>query len=771
MARCTTWVTHAMLATASSWVLVGCGGGGGTSPPPESSSVPIAVKTLSNRADFISNGDAYIEVVMPEGSTALGVTVDVDGADVTSNFAMRADGRMLGVVKGLKNGTNVVSAKGANGKGARLVISNHERGGPVFAGVQVEPWICATKDVSPTTLVVAGTGLSATVNTRSNGLDTDALDAKCNAPTKYIHYYQPKSKEGTACTFGTSGANPCFVEYDPSARPADDQIADFTNDRGVTAKRMLRLERGTIGRGIYQVLAYFDPAQPWDPWAPQTAWNGKLHWKFGASASGNRFQQQPGTSLFDANALAAGFMVANAQLTNHNDNNNELLAAENMMMIKEHIIDTYGEIRYTMADGGSGGSMMQTVISSVMPGLIQGLLTGISYPDAISTWIETRECGALTRYYETANGLNLNDAEKAAITGQPANYCSTWRNSFINPQDPKLANNCGAGFPASLVYDPILRPNGVRCGIHEMMIPILGTLIDVDRNVKPRLPYDNVGIQYGLKALQDGELTLEQFVQLNEGIGSYNADMLWSGGTAAAPTVPAARFRAVPDVFPQIYQSGLHSNAKNLAKVAIIDLRPERGADIHMTWRTWQARARLVNANGGHGNHVVRASSVSTGAALTRQAFDMMDRWLAAIESDRSGEQIESKVINNKPADVKDGCFASNGATEADLLNELPLDDAACPLAPTKSPRQIAGGPVAEDVYKCQLKPLSFSSPDYAGLVFDAVQQNRLRAVFPDGVCDWSKPGVGQTSDWTLLNFNSGPSGQAVGPAPASEAF
>jgi hypothetical protein len=64
-----------------------------------------------------------------------------------------------------------------------------------------------------------------------------------------------------------------------------------------------------------------------------------------ASASGNRFQQSSGTSVFDANALAAGFMVANAQLTNRNDNNNELLAAENMMMVKEHIIDTYGEIR------------------------------------------------------------------------------------------------------------------------------------------------------------------------------------------------------------------------------------------------------------------------------------------------------------------------------------------------------------------------------------------------------------------------------------------
>jgi len=30
---------------------------------------------------------------------------------------------------------------------------------------------------------------------------------------------------------------------------------------------------------------------------------------------------------------------------------------------------------------------------------------------------------------------------------------------------PKRAANCGPGFPASLVYDPVLRPNGVRCDL------------------------------------------------------------------------------------------------------------------------------------------------------------------------------------------------------------------------------------------------------------------------------------------------------------------
>ena len=42
---------------------------------------------------------------------------------------------------------------------------------------------------------------------------------------------------------------------------------------------------------------------------------------------------------------------------------------------------------------------------------------------------------------------------------------------------------------------------------------------------------------------------------------------------------------------------------------------------------------------------------------------------------------------------------------------------------------------------KCQLKPINFS--DYK-VAFTDAQKTRMRAVFPTGVCDFSKPGVGQ---------------------------
>jgi hypothetical protein len=46
---------------------------------------------------------------------------------------------------------------------------------------------------------------------------------------------------------------------------------------------------------------------------------------------------------------------------------------------------------------------------------------------------------------------------------------------------------------------------------------MLGTFIDTDGNTKANQAGDNVGVQYGLKALQAGTITAEDFVKLNQG--------------------------------------------------------------------------------------------------------------------------------------------------------------------------------------------------------------------------------------------------------------
>jgi hypothetical protein len=45
-----------------------------------------------------------------------------------------------------------------------------------------------------------------------------------------------------------------------------------------------------------------------------------------------------------------------------------------------------------------------------------------------------------------------------------------------------------------------------------------------------------------------------------------------------------------------------------------------------------------------------------------------------------------------------------------------------------------------------------------------------LQAVFADGVCDWTKPGVGQEAAVGGITFRDGPGGQPLGDAPVSTA-
>jgi len=65
----------------------------------------------------------------------------------------------------------------------------------------------------------------------------------------------------------------------------------------------------------------------------------------------------------------------------------------------------------------------------------------------------------------------------------------------------------------------------------------------------------------------------------------------------------------------------------------------------------------------------------------------------------------------------------------------------------------VAGGPLKANVYKCQLKPID--ARDYA-VTFTGDEMARLRAIFPSGVCDFSRRGVGYRPVVTWPSF--GPS-------------
>lgn len=73
--------------------------------------VPPAIEVLSNRADLISGGDALVELIVPPGTGVADVSVDVGGRDVSSAFALRPNGRWMGVVDGLPLGESLITLR------------------------------------------------------------------------------------------------------------------------------------------------------------------------------------------------------------------------------------------------------------------------------------------------------------------------------------------------------------------------------------------------------------------------------------------------------------------------------------------------------------------------------------------------------------------------------------------------------------------------------------------------------------------------------------
>jgi Tannase-like family of unknown function (DUF6351) len=141
-----------------------------------------------------------------------------------------------------------------------------------------------------------------------------------------------------------------------------------------------------------------------------------------------------------------------------------------------------------------------------------------------------------------------------------------------------------------------------------------------------------------------------------------------------------------------------------------------------------------------------------------------IDKWVAAIKADDSALPLEQKVVKHKPAEAFDYCYL--GTDYQTKVTDAARCDADPVLKYYASPRQIAGGPLSEDVLKCQLKPLRRG--DYQTSFSDA-QWSRLQKVFASGVCDWSKPGVGVKASTPWQSFSEGPGGTPMPPAPTSE--
>jgi Tannase-like family of unknown function (DUF6351) len=687
-------------ALAAGLMTVVLGTGGAQAAP------ATAIDVLSSRADLISGGDALVAVDGPAPAR-----MALNGRDVTSEFAQRPNGRYEGLVSGLANGANQLSAQLPDGSGAEITLTNHPIGGPVFAGPQIQPWVC----------------------------QAGAKDAHCNHPIAYSYKFMPV----------TGGS---FQSYDPANPPPDALIATTTTDQGVTVPYIVREETGYEDRDQYAIATLFEPAKPWQPWAPQRQWNHKLVIEHGASCGADR---QTGTapSVEDDAALSRGFAVMSTALDNAGHNCDVVTEAESLLMAKEHLTESYGQIRYTIGTGCSGGSLVQQQVANAYPGIYQGILPQCSFPDAWSTGQQLIDYFVVRHYLEDptqwAPGVAWTPLGIAAVEGHPnhANSIELSTLYFESVGDPSYA--C-AGVSASQRYDAQTNPDGVRCDLADYMVNVFGRRASDGFAGRP---LDNVGVQYGLDALKAGTITPAQFVDLNVKVGGADIDGQWQPGRAVADQ-PALRYA---------YRSGAINETNNMRDVAIIDLRgPDPGA-FHDVYRAFAVRARLQRENGTYANQVIweGLAPLVGDATYTTQGLVAMDRWLTAVEADkRGGVPLSRKLIEDKPADIHDQC--SDG-----LGQVLPGTEACQALVQAyQTPRMVAGESVATDNNKCRLEPLLRT--DYYPVQFTDEQWSALETVFPGGVCDWSKPGVSQAPSLPWLTYDGTVGGRPLGPAPQS---
>jgi hypothetical protein len=664
----------------------------------------FVVTSVSNpHPDLVSGGEVLIRVSPAEHVDPGHVTIERNGVDVTDAFVLQPDGTFLGLVDGLLDGQNAIVARGnAKGTGVpvglsgRLTVVNHPITGPVFSGPQQVPFFCETQAF----------GLPA------------ATQPLCSAPTAVSYRY--RSTDGTVKPLA-----------DPSVTPADVALATVG---GRSVPYVVRLEQGTIDRAVYQIAALYDGAAP-QPLRPDTAWNRRLVYTFGGGCNGG-FHQGSGTGgvLTDL-FLSQGYAVASSTLNVLDTNCNTVLSAEAAMMVKEHFVETYGPVAHTIGWGGSGGAIQQYDIADNYPGILDGIIPGVSFPDPFSTLGPVTDCRLLDHYIDTNAGA-LTPAQQRVVSGFGTySTCRSWDATFANRIT--ATDSCNPAVPVSVRWNPTTNPDGVKCSAAEQVVTLLGR--DPATGFA-RSAVDNVGVQYGLAALKAGQITPDQFIDLNTKIGGYD----YTG------KIVGTRSQADPQALTAAYADGLVlDGGLGLATTPVIDQRTYvdfagPGTDIHTAQWSYVIRQRMIE-RGTVANQVIIETPPLPAQIAAANVYQLaaMDRWLTAIDADGGDQPLPEKVAAAKPTDLTDGCTLTDGQTVHETLAYPATGTCGQAYPIFADTRLVAGAPLAENVLKCQLKPVDFA--DYP-VVFTDGQQERLRAAFADGVCDYTRTGVAEQS-------------------------
>jgi hypothetical protein len=203
-----------------------------------------------------------------------------------------------------------------------------------------------------------------------------------------------------------------------------------------------------------------------------------------------------------------GHAVATATFNTGAVQCNDVVSAETVMMVKERLIEEFGVPAATIGEGRGFGAAQAHLITQNYPGVLDAVVAVEPFPDVVTVLSGAADCVLLQRWYSTPAGSALTPAQQGAINGHATNAtCRNWHQRFGGVVDP--TTGCDPGIDASQIYEPTTNPGGIRCTIFDQAVNVFGP--DPDSGAARR-PLDNVGVQYGLNALNAGTISFQQFI-------------------------------------------------------------------------------------------------------------------------------------------------------------------------------------------------------------------------------------------------------------------
>ena len=224
-----------------------------TVPHQQTGSEQFVITTVSARNDLISGNSALVRIGVSSAIPTTQVGVYLNSADVTAAFKETPAGshQLQGLVTSLERGDNTLSVRDEHNQSnaSQLVMTNYAITGPILSGLHLTPYECRTMQ-----------------NELGNPLDAD-----CSAATKISYYYRSTSNSFRALASPTG--------------PHPTDLVNTTTTDGRTVPYIVRVDAGTINRGVYRIAILDNPAQSSTPWKPGAGWNGKLIVTFGCCGS------------------------------------------------------------------------------------------------------------------------------------------------------------------------------------------------------------------------------------------------------------------------------------------------------------------------------------------------------------------------------------------------------------------------------------------------------------------------------------------------------